>query len=179
MPFLVDSVTGALSPRNLDVNLLVHPLVVVRREPLGALEEVRVGLEPEDAAPGDLVESWIRIEIDRDPRRGRARASCAPTWPGCSTTCARRSRTGRKMRTQALALADELGSAAAAGAGQGHHRLRRAAALAGRRPLHLPGYREYRAGQGDDGEELLQAVPRHRPGHPARRPDRVRGCSAR
>ncbi|MEV0136309.1 hypothetical protein AB0H83_48770, partial [Dactylosporangium sp. NPDC050688] len=42
MPFLVDSVTGALSSRDLDVNLLVHPLVVVRRQPLGALEEVRV-----------------------------------------------------------------------------------------------------------------------------------------
>ncbi|MEV0135531.1 hypothetical protein AB0H83_44660, partial [Dactylosporangium sp. NPDC050688] len=42
MPFLVDSVTSALSSRDLDVNLLVHPLVVVRRQPLGALEEVRV-----------------------------------------------------------------------------------------------------------------------------------------
>src|SRR5258705_7594624 len=49
MPFLVDSVTSALSSRDIDVNLLVHPLVVVRRAPLGALEEVRVGVEPEDA----------------------------------------------------------------------------------------------------------------------------------
>src|SRR5690242_14998851 len=44
MPFLVDSVTAALTARNLDINLLVHPLVVVRREPLGALREIRFGV---------------------------------------------------------------------------------------------------------------------------------------
>ena len=33
MPFLVDSVTAALTARELDVHLLVHPLVVVCREP--------------------------------------------------------------------------------------------------------------------------------------------------
>src|SRR3954469_14126003 len=65
MPFLVDSVTAALSARDVDIKLLAHPLVVVRREPLGAVGEVRAGVEPEDAAHGDMVESWIRIEVDR------------------------------------------------------------------------------------------------------------------
>src|SRR3954466_3671545 len=65
MPFLVDSVTAALSARDVDVKLLAHPLVVVRREPLGALRVVRVGGEPEDADHGDVVESWMRIEVDR------------------------------------------------------------------------------------------------------------------
>src|SRR6185312_15412692 len=59
MPFLVDSVTAALTARNLDINLLVHPLVVVRREPLGALNEILFDAEPEDAGPGDMVESWM------------------------------------------------------------------------------------------------------------------------
>ncbi len=65
MPFLVDSVTAALTARNLDVHLLVHPLVVVRREPLGALKEIRFDVEPDDAGPGDMVESWMRVEVDR------------------------------------------------------------------------------------------------------------------
>ena len=108
MPFLVDSVTSALSSRNIDMNMLVHPLVVVRRAPLGALERVRVGLEPEDAAPGDIVESWIRIEVDQirdeadleELRNDLARVlddvrEAVEDWP--------------KMRIQALALADELG----------------------------------------------------------------------
>jgi hypothetical protein len=64
MPFLVDSVTALLTERHFDVHLLVHPLVVVRREPLGQLTEVAADVEPDDAIDGDLVESWIRIEID-------------------------------------------------------------------------------------------------------------------
>src|SRR5690606_9905541 len=46
MPFLVDSVTAALETRNLDIHLLVHPIVVVRREPLGRLIEVCADVEP-------------------------------------------------------------------------------------------------------------------------------------
>ncbi|HEX8631943.1 MAG TPA: NAD-glutamate dehydrogenase, partial [Catenuloplanes sp.] len=64
MPFLVDSVTSLLSGHQLDVRLLVHPLVVVRREPLGRLTEVAAEVEPDDAIDGDLVESWIRLAVD-------------------------------------------------------------------------------------------------------------------
>ncbi|WJK42995.1 NAD-glutamate dehydrogenase [Solwaraspora sp. WMMA2056] len=107
MPFLVDSVTALLTERHLDVQLLVHPLVVVRREPLGQLTEVAADVEPDDAIDGDLVESWIRIEldpvrdaVDRDRlRRDLKRVltdvrEAVEDWP--------------KMRRRALALADEL-----------------------------------------------------------------------
>lgn len=110
MPFLVDSVTALLNSHHLDVHLLVHPLVVVRREPLGRLTEVSADVEPDDAIAGDLVESWMRIEIDpvRDPAdRERLRRElqrvltdvreAVEDWP--------------KMRQRALALADELASA--------------------------------------------------------------------
>ncbi|WP_431875673.1 NAD-glutamate dehydrogenase [Micromonospora marina] len=110
MPFLVDSVTALLNSRHLDVHLLVHPLVVVRREPLGRLTEVSADVEPDDAIAGDLVESWMRIEIDpvRDPaeretlRRELQRVltdvrEAVEDWP--------------KMRQRALALADELAAA--------------------------------------------------------------------
>ncbi|TYB91585.1 NAD-glutamate dehydrogenase, partial [Micromonospora sp. WP24] len=110
MPFLVDSVTALLNSHHLDVHLLVHPLVVVRREPLGRLAEVSADVEPDDAIAGDLVESWMRIEIDpvRDAaERDRVRRElqrvltdvreAVEDWP--------------KMRQRALALADELAAA--------------------------------------------------------------------
>ncbi|WP_405105093.1 NAD-glutamate dehydrogenase [Micromonospora sp. NBC_01405] len=110
MPFLVDSVTALLNAHHLDVHLLVHPLVVVRREPLGRLTEVSADVEPDDAIDGDLVESWMRIEIDpvRDAsereklRRELQRVltdvrEAVEDWP--------------KMRQRALALADELAAA--------------------------------------------------------------------
>ncbi|NBE80438.1 NAD-glutamate dehydrogenase [Micromonospora rubida] len=110
MPFLVDSVTALLNAHHLDVHLLVHPLVVVRREPLGRLTEVSADVEPDDAIAGDLVESWMRIEIDpvRDAgereklRRELQRVltdvrEAVEDWP--------------KMRQRALALADELAAA--------------------------------------------------------------------
>ncbi|MEU7871780.1 NAD-glutamate dehydrogenase [Dactylosporangium sp. NPDC049140] len=157
MPFLVDSVTSALSARNLDVNMLVHPLVVVRRAPLGALEEVCVGLEPEDAAPGDIVESWIRIEVDRvldeaDFERLRndlARVlddvrEAVEDWP--------------KMRTQALILADELGSAQLPVPDKDITDSVELLRWLVDDHFTFLGYREYRLTRGDDGEELLQAV---------------------
>ncbi|MFJ8684917.1 NAD-glutamate dehydrogenase [Micromonospora wenchangensis] len=110
MPFLVDSVTALLNAHHLDVHLLVHPLVVVRREPLGRLTEVSADVEPDDAIAGDLVESWMRIEIDpvrdadqRDQLRRELQRvltdvrEAVEDWP--------------KMRQRALALADELASA--------------------------------------------------------------------
>jgi glutamate dehydrogenase len=109
MPFLVDSVMAALSARGLDTHLLVHPVIVVCREALGALREVRLETEPEEAGKGDTVESWMRIETDRlrdestdEVRRDLTRVltdvrEAVEDWP--------------KMRIQALALADELATA--------------------------------------------------------------------
>jgi glutamate dehydrogenase len=110
MPFLVDSLTAALTSRNLDVHLLVHPVVVVRRTPLGALTEVAAEVEPDDAIAGDTVESWIRIEADRvrEPA-GREQLErdlrqvlidvreAVEDWP--------------RMRAAALSIADELAHA--------------------------------------------------------------------
>ncbi|MDO3702186.1 NAD-glutamate dehydrogenase [Micromonospora sp. C28SCA-DRY-2] len=110
MPFLVDSVTALLNSHHLDVHLLVHPLVVVRREPLGRLTEVCADVEPDDAIAGDLVESWMHIEIDpvrdaaeRDTLRRELQRvltdvrEAVEDWP--------------KMRQRALSLADELAAA--------------------------------------------------------------------
>ena len=98
MPFLVDSVTAAAQRAQLDVHLLVHPLVVVRAGALGALLEVRPDVEPDDA---DRRRPGGELDAHRDrpgARRGRAEQlrnelqrvltdvrEAVEDWPRCGT----------------------------------------------------------------------------------------------
>ncbi|GAA0605425.1 NAD-glutamate dehydrogenase [Sporichthya brevicatena] len=68
MPFLVDSVTAALTQADRDIDLVVHPQVVVRRDVAGALRGIEdspghdsTAPLPEDGCP----ESWMHLEIDQ------------------------------------------------------------------------------------------------------------------
>ena len=61
MPFLVDSVTGAIAARDLSIYRLLHPIVDVTRNRNGRIEKIGEG-EPE---------SIIYIELDRADARGR------------------------------------------------------------------------------------------------------------
>ncbi|MDX6249495.1 MAG: glutamate dehydrogenase [Kribbellaceae bacterium] len=66
MPFLVDSASMVITERGLELQLLVHPQFVVRRDVTGALQEVL-----DDAASADehdlVRESWMHLEIERIP----------------------------------------------------------------------------------------------------------------
>ncbi len=110
MPFLVDSVIALLTARQLQVHLMVHPLIVVRREPLGALVELAAEVEPDDAIDGDLVESWIRIEID-PVRRQAARDQLHNEVRRVLTDVRDAVEDWPRMRQRAEAIADELSSA--------------------------------------------------------------------
>ncbi|MCW2757465.1 MAG: NAD-glutamate dehydrogenase, partial [Nocardioidaceae bacterium] len=71
MPFLVDSVTMALDARGHDVQLVMHPQFVVRRDMAGAL----VSLLDDDTETSDHDvdrESWMHIEIERVPDEEQA-----------------------------------------------------------------------------------------------------------
>jgi len=157
-PFLVDSVTAALAARDLGVHVLVHPVMVVRRGVLGGLEEIRLGVEPEVAGFGDVVESWIRPEIDRirdHSLLGEIRAEVARVltdvrvavedWP--------------KMRSQAPGLAEELTSAHLPVPDKDITDSVELLRWLVRDHFIFLGYREYRLVEGEDGEKLLQAVP--------------------
>jgi glutamate dehydrogenase len=62
MPFLVDSVTMELNRHGLTIHLPIHPVLTVRRDAGGQLEEVL----PADAEPdGALRESYLHFEVDR------------------------------------------------------------------------------------------------------------------
>ncbi|AEV88290.1 NAD-glutamate dehydrogenase [Actinoplanes sp. SE50] len=110
MPFLVDSVIALLTAHNLQVHLMVHPLIVVRREPLGALSELEADVEPDDAIEGDIVESWIRIEID-PVRRGEARDQLLNEVRRVLTDVREAVEDWPRMRQRALVISDELATA--------------------------------------------------------------------
>jgi glutamate dehydrogenase len=70
MPFLVDSVSAELLRRGRSVHLLVHPTMSVRRDAAGELQELLLGDAAGDAGVdggfGQVRESWMHLEIDRD-----------------------------------------------------------------------------------------------------------------
>ncbi len=65
MPFLVDSVTANLVHAGRNVHLIVHPQLAVKRDPNGRLVEI-LDIDVDEAPAGTLIESWMRIEIERD-----------------------------------------------------------------------------------------------------------------
>jgi len=60
MPFLVDTVCAELTRHGLRIHLVIHPILEVRRNVVGELQEVA----PEDA-PDAVRESWMHVEVDR------------------------------------------------------------------------------------------------------------------
>ena len=66
MPFLVDSVAGAIGARGLQIHRLLHPIFCVDRSAKGVLQ----GVEPLcDELPRR--ESFLYVEIDRAPASAR------------------------------------------------------------------------------------------------------------
>ncbi|MDJ0345723.1 NAD-glutamate dehydrogenase [Streptomyces sp. H10-C2] len=114
MPFLVDSVTNALSQANRAIHVVVHPQMLVRRDVTGKLLEIiGSGCSLHDSvAPGDLphdavTESWIHVEIDRETDRGDLKEITAELRRALSDV--RESvEDWTKMRAAALRIAEEL-----------------------------------------------------------------------
>src|SRR5688500_16589861 len=74
MPYLVDSVASELTRGGVQVQRVVHPIVVVRRDPVtGERTEVLPTADPADPPADALAESWMNIEVDliTDPDRAR------------------------------------------------------------------------------------------------------------
>ena len=67
MPFLVDSVAGAVAAMGLTVHRLLHPIVDVVRDAHGSLQTVGEG----QAGPKSTPESMIYVELDRADARAR------------------------------------------------------------------------------------------------------------
>jgi glutamate dehydrogenase len=64
MPFLVDSVTGAINSSDRTVHLVIHPILTVERTPVGRLAALDGAQNSHtQASHGGLRESWMQIEI--------------------------------------------------------------------------------------------------------------------
>ena len=66
MPFLVDSIAGAIAGRGLIIHRLLHPVICVRRDAKGYLAEVEPRCDDKDRR-----ESIMYIEVDRADAKGR------------------------------------------------------------------------------------------------------------
>ena len=88
MPFIVDSVTMELARQDIDIDLVIHPVIRVRRDEQGRLTQM---IEPGADAQDAIAESVLHAEVERehDPdaaaRAARARRAgpgtrCAPPW---------------------------------------------------------------------------------------------------
>ncbi len=64
MPFLVDSVAGALAANGQVVDRIIHPQMVVRRDVDGRLMEVLDVDVDEPAAASAIAESWMLIDVN-------------------------------------------------------------------------------------------------------------------
>ncbi len=68
MPFLVDSITMALGREGYGIDLVIHPVLHVRRDENGRMKDV---LEPGVEASDALAESILHAEVTREPDRDR------------------------------------------------------------------------------------------------------------
>ncbi|GAA1893378.1 NAD-glutamate dehydrogenase [Lapillicoccus jejuensis] len=176
MPFLVDSVTAELARRDRTIHLLVHPQLVVHRDPEGRLLDV-VDADPSPVPDGDtLTESWMLLEVDRigseEEREDLRRALTAvlddvrdavEDWPRMWARC---EEVARDLRTAPPVGVD---------AGEAATSARFLDWLADHHFTFL-GYREYRltGSAGDPAGEALEAVSGSglgilRDDHPGRR----------
>jgi glutamate dehydrogenase len=64
MPSLVESVLAGIVRAGGDVRRVIHPIVVVRRDPSGKLAEVLAEADPAAPPPGTQLESWIHVDLD-------------------------------------------------------------------------------------------------------------------
>jgi glutamate dehydrogenase len=69
MPFLVDSVTMELSRQGYGIDLVIHPVIHLRRDPDGVLTDVLDAPAP-DAAPESILHAEVTREADDEARAG-------------------------------------------------------------------------------------------------------------
>lgn len=154
MPFLVDSVTAALSRADRDVHLLLHPQLRVRRDVSGNLQELDPARDGDDVS----AESWMHLEIDLANDEADDRAleqavldvlddvrAAVEDWP--------------QMRGACTTIVDDLGSQPPLGVPDDIvERTRGFLRWVADEHFTFLGYREY-ALDTVDGEDVLRVVP--------------------
>ena len=156
MPFLVDSVTSALVQRDIDIHLVVHPQLRVRRDESGDLLETcdDDGAPLPDGGAGVLSESWILLTIDRESDEA-GREELQATLENVLGDVREAVEDWPTMRTRCLVIAAELEGAPPAGVDRGEV-AQAVAFLRWMADNHFTflGYREYSLEATDDGDVI-------------------------
>jgi glutamate dehydrogenase len=158
MPFLVDSLSAALSQGERAIHLVIHPRFSVHRDDSGELVDL-VRAERAQSEPDDrLLESWIHIDIDRESDADEL-LELASELESVLADVRAAVEDWVPMRDQAMAVADQLAATDIAGVPGA---ARREAAdflrwLAVGNFTFL-GYRRYDLVAGEEGEELAVAA---------------------
>ncbi len=168
MPFLVDSVTNRLNNRDggndRTIHLVVHPIVVVRRDVTGRLLEVldtstaslASGERGADWADDAASESWMHVEIDREPDAAeceRLRGELLAVLEDVRTAV----EDWAKMRARAAEVAEGLAADVPADLAEEAAEAQRLMRWLIEENFTFLGYREYVLG-GEQGQENLTAT---------------------
>ena len=147
MPFLVESLTSALTRLGRGIHTVVHPRFAARRDESGALLDLHPA---DDATPRDAVEAWIRLEVDRESDQA-ARDALVAELVSVLADVRAAVRDWQPMRAKALAIADELRSSTSRGVQTRSCAVPHGFCLARRRRFTFLGYQEYdeAAAEGD------------------------------
>ncbi len=164
MPFLVDSVTSELNRMGRTVHLIVHPLIVLRRNAAGELEEIigrgtrDSGVDPDTGGGFGVVrESWMHVEVDResDPED---RAEIAASLRRVLSDVREAVEDWPKMRAKCTEVAEALGAHPPVGIPDEEvEQTRRLLDWLANNHFTFLGYREYKLAR-EDGDDVLTAV---------------------
>jgi glutamate dehydrogenase len=165
MPFLVDSISLALTERSLTLHFLAHPIFAVTRDRSGALSALQKRGESQTAK--QRLESFQHVEVDRIVDPAALKALAAQIERSMRDVRVAYADWGR-MRSAVRSTAQDLSSTAPTDASE----LSETCALLEwmeNRHFTFLGYREYRL-QGRKGRETLEAIKSTglgilRPGH--------------
>jgi glutamate dehydrogenase len=158
MPFLVDTVTMALTAQGRAIHVVIHPQLIVRRDVAGSLQGLSDGEDIEsDAEPDLLRESWMHVEIDRETN-----PAAIEEIQRSLTRVLRDVREAvedwGKMRDQARAIVDELAETPPPLEPAEIDQSRSLLAWLADDHFTFLGYREYHLDTAD-GEDVLRAIP--------------------
>ena len=158
MPFLVDSVTAALTKDGRAIRLVVHPQLVVERDTVGNLTRILDSDVDEPIPAGAVAESWMCFRMDRDFTHddesqiaayvSRVLNDVRATVSDWSPMAAQARRIARELRARPPASVPDI-------------EVRESADLLDwlcDDHLTFIGYREYLLVTGPDGSEALQVV---------------------
>lgn len=153
MPFLVDSVSMAITNQEMSVHLILHPLIRVERDPGGNC----LALHEDTGENGGAVESFMHFEIDRQTESERLeRLQREIEWALADVRVAVED--WRAMHDRAIAIAKDIEKGRAVVPKKHLEEARSFLKWLAQNHFTFLGYREYEVVK-EGGRQVLRAIP--------------------